>query len=281
MSLVLVSCFMIGCAQVDASQWQAKTVTYSGAELDRQIVRTSHFQHVLFSNRVVRSSSQAVVWVFVEGDGNAWLRDGRAAEDPTPIDPLALRLMTETSGPAIYVGRPCAFGTLTSDPQCTASVWTVDRYSPRVVESLLAAVRARLPADARPVLVGYSGGGVLALQLAQRLRRSVGVVTVAANLDVAAWASHHGYTEQLTARAAPLELPRRDLLQLHLFGGRDTNAPYELAADLLAQDPNAHVRVFEQADHDCCWVQLWPEIMQEFQQLMDAAVLMRSNSSLR
>ena len=265
-----------------ASQKEARTVTYSGAELDRRIVRTAQFQHVVFANRIARSGASAPVWVFLDGDGNAWLRDGRTAEDPTPAKPLALDLLTGVPAPATYLGRPCAFGTVASDPACGPAVWTVDRYSPRVVESLRQAVLMLPLANAPIVLVGYSGGGVLAVQLARRLENAVGVITIAANLDVAAWADQHGYAPALAARTAAKAFPLRGgVLQLHVFGGRDTNAPYALAGDLLASDPNAHVRIFQAADHDCCWVGLWPEILAEFQQLMDAAALMRSSSSLR
>ena len=41
--------------------------------------------------------------------------------------------------------------------------------------------------------VGYSGGGVLAVLIAERLDNVAGVITVGANLDTDAWTEHHGY----------------------------------------------------------------------------------------
>jgi pimeloyl-ACP methyl ester carboxylesterase len=260
-------------------QWQPKTVTYSGVELDKQVVPTAHFQHVVFDNR--RSGTEQPTWVFIDGDGNAWLRDGLASEDPTPTDPLALRLMLHASGRAVYLARPCSFDLARSDPRCSAQVWTVDRYSEAVVQSMASALGSYL-ADDRIVLVGYSGGGVLALQLAEQLESVVGLISIAGNLDVARWVEHHGYSAALAARSAPLRLPpERQIVRLHVFGAEDDNAPLELSAELLARDPGARVRVFATADHDCCWEGLWPKIVQEFQQLMDAASLTWASSAVR
>jgi len=258
-------------------QWASGTVTYSGAELDSRIVSTSHFQQVIFTRPASRRGE--ATWVFIDGDGNSWLRNGRASEDPTPTDPLALRLLLQTPERGIYLARPCSFGAR-ADPRCAPAVWTVDRYSEVVIASMQAALAAYLT-DEPVVLVGYSGGGVLAVQLAERIEHAVGVITVAANLDIARWALRHGYTPELARRSAPLRFPlRRPLLQLHVFGGRDDNAPYALAADLLAADPRAQVKVFPAADHDCCWQELWPAIAAQFQQLMDASDITRASSSV-
>ncbi|MDH3642375.1 MAG: alpha/beta hydrolase [Gammaproteobacteria bacterium] len=248
-------------------------------ELDKQVVPSAHFQHVVFDNR--RASAQQPTWVFIDGDGNAWLRDGLASEDPTPVDPLALRLMLQVSGRAVYLARPCAFDLARSDPRCSAQVWTVDRYSEEVVESMRSALVTYF-ADDQIVLAGFSGGAVLATQLADRLDSVVGLVTIAGNLDVARWAEHHGYSAALAARSAPLRLPpKRQFVRLHVFGAEDDNAPFELSAELLAGDPGARVRVFATADHDCCWAELWPRISAEFQQLMEAASLTWVSSAVR
>ena len=44
------------------------------------------------------------------------------------------------------------------------------------------------------VLIGYSGGGVLAMLLAEQFPATQAVVTVAGNLDTDAWAIEHGYS---------------------------------------------------------------------------------------
>ena len=61
----------------------------------------------------------------------------------------------------------------------------MERYSDEIVSSMTEAVRtAALQAKARSVvLVGYSGGGVLAVLIAERLDNVAAVITVGANLD--------------------------------------------------------------------------------------------------
>ncbi len=259
-----------------------ETVTYSGRKLDRQTVVTSHFQHVVFSDRARRSDSAHPTWLFLDGDGNSWLRNGRVAEDPTPTNPVALELMALNPTPAVYIARPCTFGTLQLDNACDPAVWTVDRYAGKVVDSLFDVMVGLGLLDVPVVVVGYSGGGVLALHLAARLQNAVGVLTIAANLDVDRWLKHHSYTKRLLENlpASPLPL-RTTLVQLHVFGNSDDNAPYFLSAELLARDPNVRVRRFSGANHDCCWSELWPAIAADFQQLIKASDPIRSSSSVR
>lgn len=237
---------------------------------------------MIFRNQLHPANPAEPIWVFLDGDGNSWLREGRASADPTPVTPIALQLMTLQTSPGLYLSRPCTFGTLRSDSHCQPAVWTVDRYAVEVVASLFNALAVLELLDTPLVIVGYSGGGVLALQLAARLDNALGVLTIAANLDVDRWVEHHGYTQRLLENTAQAPLPMRaNLVQLHVFGNLDDNAPYFLAAGLLAQDANIQVRRFSGADHDCCWSDLWPLISADFQQLMETSDPLRARSSFR
>ena len=70
------------------------------------------------------------------------------------------------------------------------------------------------------VLIGYSGGGVLAVLIAPQVPGSA-VVTIAANLDVEAWARWHQYTP-LSGSLNPATQPPLDALhEWHLVGDRD------------------------------------------------------------
>jgi pimeloyl-ACP methyl ester carboxylesterase len=207
-------------------------------------------------------AAAAEVWVFIEGDGTPFVAGGReVAIDPSPRTPLALSLATKTPGTVVYVGRPCYFG-LASDPGCSSALWTDARYSEAVVASLAAVVRATAP-RARVTLVGYSGGGTLATLLAPRLPSVRAVITVAANLDVAGWASLHRYTPLGAsldpARRAPLPPALR---ALHLVAGRDTAAPPALLGDYFGARPADTVVRFPTFDHVCCWRERWPEILE-------------------
>lgn len=201
--------------------------------------------------------------VYLEGDGRPWLTRYQVASDPTGRDLLALRLMARDPVASIYLGRPCYHGFAT-DPPCGPWWWTHGRYSPEVVRTLVAAIRGILPPrpPARITLIGYSGGGVLALLIAPHLEGVEQVITIAANLDTDAWAEHHGYSPLSgslnPARQAPLD---EGIRQLHLIGDQDARVPLASLTAYQVRNPKATLRILPGFDHHCCWVEHWPNII--------------------
>ena len=186
---------------------------------------------------------------------------GYPAADPTPRDPLVLDLMTLDSAPAIYMGRPCYHG-LGDRASCVPALWTSGRYSELVVSSMAAAVQRVVAARGveRIVWIGYSGGGVLAVLLAPRVPQTVGLVTIAANLDIDAW-SDHADTPRLIDSLNPARQPplAPSLYQHHYAGGRDSSVPVQVTR--AGATPNAQITVVADYDHRCCWTTLWPTIL--------------------
>ena len=155
-----------------------------------------------------------------------------------------LRLMTLDPAPSIYVGRPCYFG-LANDPPCTPRDWPLDRFSPRVVDSMARLIEQLREGRQDAIeLYGHSGGGALAVLLAARLGGVQRIVTIGGNLDVDAWTAYHGYTP-LEGSLNPVNagpLPAT-LLQEHYVGDRDRVVPPEMveAAALRLDVPGAIV----------------------------------------
>lgn len=232
--------------------------------MERRVVPGAGFRHLVFIEGDLAAARD--IHIYLEGDGLPWATRYRVAPDPTPRSPLALRLMASDPAPSIYLGRPCYFGLTEGDP-CSPWLWTHGRYSPQVVDSMRAAIASVLPPDstARITLIGYSGGGVLAALIAPRLAGEVRLVTIAANLDIDAWADHHGYS-RLSGSLNPAGQPPLDarIEQLHLTGGRDQVVPSATSARFLARNPGAAVRSFGGYDHRCCWREGWPEILASF-----------------
>ena len=221
------------------------------------------FQHRAYAR--VADASQST-WVFIEGDGRPWSASGRRrTSDPDPRRWLALELAAQTPGNVLYLGRPCYLGSAALPP-CTA--FRLDRcarYSSTVVDSLAAAIEnfrhERAPGPV--VLVGYSGGGVLAVLLGPRVPATTAILTIAANLDVDSWTAWHHYAP-LAGSENPLTLVARSPtvpLEQHLVGTRDAVVPPRLNANYFAHLAPAQVTVFESFDHVCCWVERWPEIL--------------------
>jgi hypothetical protein len=204
--------------------------------------------------------------IYFSGDGTPFVRPTRIAADPTPRDPVEVRLMLEDPAPSVFIGRPCYQG-LANAPGCNATLWSVARYSEAVVVSMTAAVRAVVDGSRAThiTLIGHSGGGVLALLVAQRIARIGTVVTIASNLDVDAWALLHGYSAlSLSLNPATQTLWRNSLRQIHLVGASDRNVPPSIVEGFARGRSGIEVRVLPGFDHRCCWVEAWPELLPTF-----------------
>jgi dienelactone hydrolase len=240
------------------------TRSASQAGLVAALVQGTRYQHQLF---VASTLSEAPLFVFIDGDGSPWRHGGfDVSPDPTPKRPLALELAVRTTPHAvIYLGRPCHF-LARSDTACDPQVWTSERYSAQVVESMAAVINRFANPSRCAVLVGYSGGGALAVLIAPLVPSACAVVTIAADLDVDAWTRWHRYLPLSgslnPATQAPLN-PR--IPQWHLVGDRDSNVPPEINRRYLEQQPDDHVWHFATFDHACCWVEQWPDILARIQ----------------
>lgn len=207
----------------------------------------------------------ARIHVYIDGDGSPWLGAGRVAADPSARDPLILELLHRDDTTALLLGRPCYYQSAPA-AGCEPWLWTMGRYSETVVASLETAARqvlARYP-RADVTVIGYSGGGTLAVLLAPRLPRVSRVVTLAANLDTAAWTAAHDFSP-LAGSLNPADLPPlpASIRQRHLFGAQDRDVPRALAARFLDRQPAVEVTVLPDFDHRCCWAQAWPALLGE------------------
>ncbi|UHD16091.1 alpha/beta fold hydrolase [Thiocapsa bogorovii] len=233
------------------------------------------FTHLAYYSRGRNHGS--TLHVYLSGDGSPWIGGTRIATDPTPRNPVTLRLMSMDPDPSLFLGRPCYHG-LAQSSACDPSKWTSGRYSEAVVASMAEALQGFVNQNGyeNVVLIGYSGGGVLAWLIAERAGNAKALVTIAANLDIDAWTELHGYTplhDSLNpATRGPLPSQIR---QLHVVGERDTNVPPSLVRAALNDvddppgdnvDPRTTLAV-KFASHRCCWEALWPDILEDIRHM--------------
>ena len=229
--------------------------------LERGVQHGADYRHVVFTS--ARMDTRGALHVYIEGDGTPYIARYDVAADPTPRHPLMLQLMTLDPAPSVYVGRPCYFG-LANDPPCTPRDWTLDRFSPRIVDSMARVIeqlRAGRGTDAIE-LYGHSGGGALAVLLAARLGGVQRIVTIAGNLDVDAWTTYHGYTP-LEGSLNPVNagpLPA-SLLQQHFVGDRDKVVPPEIVAAAARRLGAPGIVVLHGVSHARGWERVWPSIL--------------------
>ena len=166
---------------------------------------------------------------------------------------------------AVYLGRPCYHRSAETKPaNCNSDLWTGARYSEAVVASMAHGV-TRLVDQAgadEVTLIGYSGGGVLALLVAQRVAAISTVVTLGANLDILAWTQHHRLLP-LNRSINPSDIVRwrSELRQIHYIGGRDKRVPPETRRAFVEAVTQATFITLHELDHSCCWQARWPEIL--------------------
>ena len=259
---LFVLCFLFtlgACATSPRDSISASAQRYGMQESE---VRSAQFTHVIYRN--YRTQEQLdTLNVYLEGDGIPWILRYFRSTDPTPRSALMLRLMAKDPAPSLYLGRPC-YNERVRSKNCGSEHWTSGRYSTVVVESMAAVLTQEMERlNVKSInLYGHSGGGALALLLAEQIPAVSRVLTLAGNLDTDAWTSHHGYSRLYTSLnpARRLALPAR-VEQIHLMGGRDSNIPPSLVRNWVNMQRNSYGVTFDEFDHGCCWSRIWRDVL--------------------
>lgn len=227
--------------------------------LESSWIDTEQFRHRVLANRTPGSHLR----IYIEGDGTPWIRQSRVSVDPTPTNPVMLQLMHDATHAAAYLGRPCYFGLATS-AGCDSRWWTYERYSDAVIESMCVAANELSEAlKAETVqLIGYSGGGAIVAAMMKCTDRLVSIATIAANLDPASWARHHGYTplHDLPVLSAPGPT-NISVHQTHWqCRGDEVVPPYVTDAYFVAH-PSATRIIVDDCSHSIGWTRYWMQII--------------------
>lgn len=222
----------------------------------------------VFSLKKKWINKENFIIIYIEGDGFAWKNRYSVSKDPTPKNPVSLRLALSDPHPAvIYLSRPCQY-IREENALCSPPYWTDRRYSKEVVNALNLVIDELVyrdgAGDISLGLVGFSGGGTMAALLAAKRDDVKWMVTIAANLDHAKWTSLHGVSP-LKGSMNPADIADKlqAIPQLHFAGGKDENVPAEIAASYrknMTEPGCTKIVVLPEFTHHCCWVENWPEL---------------------
>jgi hypothetical protein len=217
--------------------------------------------------------------VYVEGDGRAFVNRRTPSIDPTPRNPLMLRLaVADPAAKILYLGRPCQYVSKATMKNCYPKVWTISRFSAAAVDSMSQALNAaKVMMEAEQLhLIGYSGGGAMAVLLAAVRGDVKTIITVAGNLDHRLWTDHHRLTplwDSLNPSDFACQVQR--IPQIHLMGEEDEITPPFLAQAFIDRMENkslAKVIAWPQFDHACCWVSVWAKLLADCRSWLMTAV---------
>jgi len=226
-------------------------------QLEVQVLSGAPYKHY----GVYSLNESDILNVYIEGDGRPWLYGRVVADDPTSHSPLALKLMAQDQGAALYLGRPC-FIVGASEAPCKSGDWTAERYSTSIVLSMLEALSTfrNQFSFSKVRLIGYSGGGALAVLMADKVPGLVGVLTVSGNLNTQAWVESHGFLP-LTGSLNPIVSSKLEgVTHEHWVGLNDMNVDPAYSLDFQGVHGGVR-RVFDSYGHVCCWKDDWAKLI--------------------
>jgi hypothetical protein len=240
-------------------QWQAQTI------------RTKTFDYWSANSPILDAKT---VVVYLEGDGHAWLNSRTPSPDPTPYEPIALKLSLQDPAPAVvYLGRACQYTNAAISRNCNASVWLGHRYSQEVISSTNEALdQIKKSFNAKSlILIGYSGGATIAALCASQRQDVSQIITVAGNLDTAAWVRYHRLSP-LSGSLNPADDSQKmgQFPQMHFMGEADDVVPPSLTqnyANKLSTSAPIQLIRLPGYGHQCCWVDTWPALLQQYRPL--------------
>lgn len=226
-----------------------------GSQLKPVAVKTSIFTIQTLQPTTVQGK---VLRVYIEGDGRAWITSHTISNDPTPIKSMAPGLAVRDPQPSVYLARPCQF---VLGANCTQSVWTTARFSMDVIQAeseVLDTLKSQYGVQEFE-LVGYSGGGAVALLIAAARTDVKQVQTIAGNVDPTAW-TELKHIAPLTGSLNPVDFADQlaKVPQRHFIGMNDNVVPPDVAKSyMLKVQPDCGENVFVNADHHTGFEDSW------------------------
>lgn len=263
MALFVVVCFAgYGCAAAlffpDRGLAARETALKNG--FTKNLIQGRNF--VLLSYVRIKKAGEPLV-VYIEGDGLAWESRSQVSSDPTPTDPLVMRLAAlDPSLNIAYLARPGQYTSLGASP-CDVKYWTAGRFSQEVVDDMdLAVSRLRDMAGATSVsLIGYSGGGAVAALIAARRGDVTGLRTIAGNLDHEA-VSKWNKVSPLRGSLNPIDIADKIkyLPQRHFVASNDGVIPVCVAesfAEKIGDKKHESITIVRGVTHYSGWEDKW------------------------
>ncbi|MDP0589286.1 MAG: dienelactone hydrolase family protein [Candidatus Endonucleobacter bathymodioli] len=262
---LLTLCFIIiligGCVAPRDNQAIITSLSLS-LNARAEVLNTSYFP---LQTLQMLSGTSSILRVYIEGDGHAWVNRRRPSRDPTPRNLMVLELMGQDTYPdCAYLARPCQF---VWGKHCNIPVWTSLRYSEPMVDILneaLNQLKGKGPYE-KIELIGFSGGGTLALLLASRRDDVASVRTVAGNLCPSFVNWFHGVSP-MAASLNPVDFSAKlaTIPQLHFIGGKDsiiTSDVYDNYRSFFDTKDCLSCCVNPGAGHNFEWSQVWLELL--------------------
>lgn len=257
---IITALAITGCAKQELDQ-----ITTS-ANFKQQYVQTQPFK--LASWRRINNKNCGSVNIYLEGDGRVRKGYTQISKDPTPHSKTMLELAAlDPATNVVYLARPCQYSPDDLQTVCDNKYWTSARYSEEVVKSMNQAIeQIKIDSGASTInLIGYSGGGTIAMLIGARRNDISSIRTIAGNLDLSAMQAYY-QCQPLTESLDPMDIAPSisHITQIHFIGAKDKTVPPQVVNNFKhkAQLSDRQVVVLPNIDHKNGWQAQWQDLLE-------------------
>jgi hypothetical protein len=109
-ALLFIFTYFSGCASILSLQERENTlqtiIDTNGYEFET--ISTTAFNLLAVKEKKLEQCIHHPLNIYIEGDGLSWVNKSVVSQNPTPLNPLGLKLMSIDNTPCkIYLARPC------------------------------------------------------------------------------------------------------------------------------------------------------------------------------
>lgn len=211
--------------------------------------KTIQTNNYSFASWVKDSGNNSAVYIYLEGDGNAFNYAGLPSFNPTPKSYLMREFAFMDARPnVVYLARPCQF---IQSENCSVKDWTTGRFSKKIVDDTATAIKKI--ADGREVvLIGYSGGALLSGLVISNYPE----IKVKKWITIAGVLNHHQWTDYFNDKRLvdSIDLDKLpNVSQKHFVAENDKVVPVDLAKKWVDEKD---LIIIQNATHNSGWKNL-------------------------
>lgn len=262
-NLLLTTLLLTSCTVNEFTKHRVTETTAHEFGFQEKLVKGGPFWITTFQK--INSPSSPYVF-YIEGDGEPFGCSGKCiSSDPTPKKIMLLKLASLDQRPnVVYVARPCQYTPMEQNPACNRLYWTDKRMSDDSVSAIndvILNIAGSQPID----LVGFSGGGGIAVLVAARNKQVKSILTLAGNLNHQAFQKFHKLRPMIGS-LNPIDVAMKInyIPQLHISGGNDKIVPAFISDDYLKASGTSKCvkrEVFLEPTHMKNWDKYWKDIL--------------------
>jgi hypothetical protein len=264
--LILLQIQVLGCATMPVFMDRVSVADdiAGKAGFTKEYLKAGDFTLMTYQKFNRRSDT---ISIYIEGDGRAWETKYRLSDDPTPSNPVALRLAAVDPADNIaYMARPGQYS-LSGVPPCDPKYWSGFRFAPEVINSFNRAIDILKEKSVTKhiELIGYSGGGAIAILVATQRSDVTALRTVAGNLNTNAFCAYH-HVSQFDGSMDPIDVAQKvaHVPQRHFVGSVDKVVPFAIAESFVKMEGDKNyerITVVDSISHNDGWYKRWHDLL--------------------